>query len=173
MCIAVCVHCNTHVMEQPPQGHGRVPITWGFQDAAGQGARWSHPGSLCHDLLAQGVFWGPSTWAVLWFYEKCFVDMNWLRCALKGVLGTKSTPTYSQLQVSLLRSDLGLSEWYSLFWTVSSVAFSSTSLLDVWLYSSASVRFIRRLTWIALAGIEAIQTSWEYNQLKHPHTLML
>jgi len=30
---------NSHSLEQPPQGHGRVPITGGFQDAIGQGAR--------------------------------------------------------------------------------------------------------------------------------------
>ena len=30
---------NNQSLEQPPQGHGTVPIARGFQDATGQGAR--------------------------------------------------------------------------------------------------------------------------------------
>ncbi|KAK4833065.1 hypothetical protein QYF61_027727 [Mycteria americana] len=43
---------SNHSLEQPPQGHSKVPIAGGFQDAVGQGARYSHLGSLSHERFS-------------------------------------------------------------------------------------------------------------------------
>ncbi|XP_074677350.1 uncharacterized protein LOC141922118 isoform X2 [Strix aluco] len=50
---------NNYSMEQPPQGHGGVPVAGGFQHVAGQGAGESHLGSLSHERLEQTIFCGP------------------------------------------------------------------------------------------------------------------
>lgn len=51
---------SNHSLDKPPQRHGRVLVTGGFQDATGQGARWSHPLSLSHKRLDQVIFQIPS-----------------------------------------------------------------------------------------------------------------
>jgi len=47
---------NNNSPEQSLQGHGRVPITGGFQDVTRQGARQSHLGFPSHEWLYQAVF---------------------------------------------------------------------------------------------------------------------
>lgn len=42
-----------------PRDIGRLPIAGDCQDAMGQGARWSHQGSLPHERLDQITFWSP------------------------------------------------------------------------------------------------------------------
>lgn len=49
---------NNHLLEKPPQECGEVPITEGFQNAIGQGAK-SHLDSISHKRLDQ-IFLSPS-----------------------------------------------------------------------------------------------------------------
>ena len=47
------------VLVQPPQGRGGVLISGGFHDVMGQGARYSHLGSLSHERLGQIISGDP------------------------------------------------------------------------------------------------------------------
>lgn len=49
---------NNFSLEQPSQECSRVTIAEDFQDATGQGARWSHLGSLPHKWSDQMISWG-------------------------------------------------------------------------------------------------------------------
>jgi len=47
-------------VEQLAQGHARVPVIGGFQDAAGQGTTQPQLGSLSNEKLDQSIFQRPS-----------------------------------------------------------------------------------------------------------------
>lgn len=54
-------------LEQSPQGHGRVLITEGFQDATGQGTVKPHWDSFSQASLDQMIFWDSFYWGL--FYD--------------------------------------------------------------------------------------------------------